>query len=888
MNKNIKKILSITLVLAMLAGIFTAMPLTANAMPYTTIPPDGFDTTATYTVSSNTHSERIRDHVHGDLPIGHDTIYNFYVTNVVTDKEYMSFCANKGSSGFVGEYTVGTGVQDLDINTKANIVAALNYISNAYGSLDQWSCDNNGQAIGDTAEVNTKLIAQIVIWRILDDTFTITVNNDAVDAAVSEVMASYTGAEGNIDIVYLVGASYPTDIVTSQPQIVPIFRDDSETPEIQMMKTVNGIRFDLWLKNSGYDAQELLSGITFELLAAPGRSVVGGVLAKYEPTADTGIITFDYDFENGLHKSADNLYAVREKFALGSLAETVFQTPTIYYFEYGKTEIVVDFDYDALYTIINGYGTPGTYVLGYPGLNNVGDIFPISVKNEGTGATYVSFCANSGSTHFAGESGLGCRGYYTEDRTGTELVNYQNFVKAYNYIEDTYNIRVGDLSGSDAVSLKDRALVQAVTWALLGTIDVNSPEFDAIADWKVDKAAVKDVIANYEGYTGLSGTDKIVDVVFMVCENPEHSFITCQPQLVPIYGTRFNNTPRTIPETGKLVVDPKATLVTKTKTIKQFWQREKTPYQTVTQYISQGYSSVTATTQEQLTAKGNAVYFDAKNGNAKFDKGNPLVVTNSNHFTYANLSRADLIDGKIFDLTLVVGNKFDEVGIGTVKMVDGQLVLTFDNAYGKPSFGAVAFDGFLPNVKNGNIHSVGIFNSNNKYVIDIYKLNSFTSTGDKKAANYDKDWDEITKGVTDAKLDDFVYLYVHFGNVQFDRGIEESDIEWKVTKDYELKSEKVVKIDIAKTDIDVTFEVTNEAGDIVDDLEHLPAGTYTVTYFIDDKEVFSEDVTVVAGETATSTYRAKSFEDADPYIIRVNLPAIKKDLVTTYKTVTVK
>ena len=184
-----------------------------------------------------------------------------------------------------------------------------------------------------------------------------------------------------------------------------------------------------------------------------------------------------------------------------------------------------EFDKTALYTIINGWGSG--YTLGYPGLNNEGDIFPIGVKttdSDGIEKKYDSFCAHAGSETFAGS--IGCSGYLVEpDPSYIESVDYANFLSAFNYIEDKY--------GSVA---DNRALTQVIIWALLGTIDVDSDEFDAIEAWKVDKTAARDVMANYSGYVG---DQKIKELVYLTCEAhglTQEGMKHCQPQLVPLYG----------------------------------------------------------------------------------------------------------------------------------------------------------------------------------------------------------------------------------------------------------------------------------------------------------------------------------------------------------------
>ncbi|MCL1873507.1 MAG: hypothetical protein FWF85_05260, partial [Clostridiales bacterium] len=228
----------------------------------------------------------------------------------------------------------------------------------------------------------------------------------------------------------------------------------------------------------------------------------------------------------------DGWYAVEE--ILTEAGKDIFVPAPVKYFlitngvTYGCD---VDFDYDAFYTIINGYGSG--YVLGYPGLNNTGDIFPIGVRNTETGIEYPSFCANAGSRAFAGESGMGCSGYMVSKKIDRDCSTYADFVNAYNYIEDEFG------------SLNDnRAITQIISWILLGSIDIESEAFDNI-NWAIvesgagsvngvedAKAKVVEVMENFADY---SGKGKIVDIVFLVCEH-EHDFYDCQPQLVPVYG----------------------------------------------------------------------------------------------------------------------------------------------------------------------------------------------------------------------------------------------------------------------------------------------------------------------------------------------------------------
>jgi len=170
------------------------------------------------------------------------------------------------------------------------------------------------------------------------------------------------------------------------------------------------------------------------------------------------------------------------------------------------------------------------------------------------------------------------------------------------------------------------------------------------------------------------------------------------------------------------------------------------------------YNSVT------LTNFGYIAAFDPKNNKFLPKESDVNIVENSNHFTYAKLSVDDLKKEEGVKLSMVVGNKIDQIGTASVKMVDGKLEVTIDGVVDQSKFGAVAFQGFMPTVKNGNIHSLNFFSHNNKNVVDIFGPDAFST--DKKSANYDKDWADITKNV---KGDDgFIYLYFHFDSIIFD------------------------------------------------------------------------------------------------------------------------
>ena len=308
--------------------------------------------------------------------------------------------------------------------------------------------------------------------------------------------------------------------------------DPGVEPQITLQKVVTADGEDAniisWLVDEEYDDAEIadiLDDISFKLY----KSNAGG-----DEGDDTGL-TGELDLNGNIKfptGTAPGWYLIRE--VLSGKAAEIFKPAADVLVYFTGTAVVGSsdaFGYDDLYTIVNGYGYG--YVLGYPGLNNTGDIFPIAVTNATTGIVYPSFCANAGSENFAGDNTLGCRGYLVANKIDT-LADYTAFLSAYNYIRDVY----GDLN-------KNRAITQIITWYLLDAIAIPSADFDAI-NWAVveagagsiegvsdAKAKVEDVAGNYSGY---QGAGLIVDLVYMVCEIHDHDVKTCQPQLVPVYG----------------------------------------------------------------------------------------------------------------------------------------------------------------------------------------------------------------------------------------------------------------------------------------------------------------------------------------------------------------
>ncbi|MCL2135808.1 MAG: hypothetical protein FWH37_09765, partial [Candidatus Bathyarchaeota archaeon] len=151
----------------------------------------------------------------------------------------------------------------------------------------------------------------------------------------------------------------------------------------------------------------------------------------------------------------------------------------------------------------------------------------------------------------------------------------------------------------------------------------------------------------------------------------------------------------------------------------------------------------------------------------------------------------------------------------------------------------------------------------------------------KKGANYDKDWADIIAKPAEEDAD-FIYLYVHFGNVQFNLG-KKLTHEWSIEGEYAIVDEKVIKRDVVITDVDVIVTVYDADDNVVDpnDFDALPLGLYTVVYKDAQGGTFTDEVEVKAGETTTSSYSAKYKEKAEPIIKTIHRPDIVNPVVIT-------
>jgi hypothetical protein len=198
----------------------------------------------------------------GEGGTDNSSIYDIYVMK--DGKSYSSFCAAYVSNAFGGLtecYEFGT----LNQVKKEQIISALNYIYNTYGSLNGWM-----EELPNPKDVNpdnsTKVVAQSVIWMILDyvDGFgaliqpqngIVSINpeysmpgyydygpyinrgfEEAIDAAFA---ARNSNIEGPVtDLAYLVGPNYPSDVVSWQPQIIPLGKVNSDPICVSFTKQV--------------------------------------------------------------------------------------------------------------------------------------------------------------------------------------------------------------------------------------------------------------------------------------------------------------------------------------------------------------------------------------------------------------------------------------------------------------------------------------------------------------------------------------------------------------------------------------------------------------------------------------------------------------------------
>jgi len=281
------------------------------------------------------------------------------------------------------------------------------------------------------------------------------------------------------------------------------------------------------------------------------------------------------------------------------------------------------------------------------------------------------------------------------------------------------------------------------------------------------------------------------------------------------------------PKFSSLEINTSAIMNLETATNYEIWQKYFTPHRKDIQWVSEAYSSVTATYANYL----DKLDINAKNGKVTEKKNEKVIVPNSNHFTYAAFTLADLQAG--VDLALVVGNKLDYVGAASIIVnADGKLELTIDDEIYSAKWGFVAFNDSFAIPKNGNIHSDKLFGGH--------------------ASNYVYDLPAAGK-------DGKIYIYVHFDSLQFAYELEKGAEKWVEKYEEFIKTKTVTNKETFVLTVETVVYECNDLNhdcaivhpeDLIDpdDYVHLPVGTYKVIstiYDLDGVTVIDEIVDLV-------------------------------------------
>ena len=536
-------------------------------------------------------------------------------------------------------------------------------------------------------------------------------------------------------------------------------------------KTVNGIEFADWLLDdylAQFDPddwmdiiEELLAGISFKLFAKDGTFIsdaeltTGGLI--FFETEDEDICKEYFDKDG---KLLPGDYYIIEY--LTGLAKTVFTNV--------DGEVILEFTVGAggepAGGTGDGFNPAGTYWFDTAAYNKNGalgsDGFGDFHVTDGTDS-WSSFCAMFGvgtdpnfpleaNDRFEGNKEEVIKAFnYIYDTWGS----IDQWPKDLSYPDTNY---IGSVYRQPIPQNATKAIAQIVLWRMMGETGYVCND-----SWVIDgmiNAAVEQVMAEY--MTTPTGNN-IQDVIFLAYIDNGGRIHGSQPQLVPLYGrfTFDNGTPDDF--FGKIIAEkvingeniqvwvdydldydfsqlfyfelwsiaaPGAALGTLIGTADVtplgsiFFEEDLAPgwYAVVERFTTLGAAifDKNVATRLDVEVVENVSPTDAGTFRNKVlpgpsygsvtatnDAGSPLIVPNSNHFTYAMLNRTDLEKGVTLDM--VVGNKIDKVGEVFVQLVDGAIVITLE---GSGSFGAVA-SASLFNPGNGNIHSESYFNHNN-------------------------------------------------------------------------------------------------------------------------------------------------------------------------------
>ena len=509
------------------------------------------------------------------FPYGTDVVpYNmssYYLEALMNGEWVPSFCGRLFTNDPAGAYIEDSSY--LTPEQKVKMIAALDFVNDTFG-FEMAS----GYGINVGIEEVGYAVAQVLVWRIIHE--------EDIEAIVPAGWLLYAAqdpyyAEGDFDVyVDLIlekcidiynakdeGASRITDVlsftnenVLSQPQIVPVFGggfwvenepdEGEETATFRFEKKVEGENIVVWLA-AKFDLDLLdpddyatimaiLDGLVFTLSGGPGGPYTASP-DQFGMVAFEKIVPGTYTLSEAITGAAVGKFKPMKpiEITLADKDDKIFVVGGVLH---GVIE-GASFGIDDRFTVVNGYTLPKhSDGLGYPGLNNGGDLFYIGVTHVDTGVEYASFCAHGGSRNFAGpgQSNAGCSGYLVVQRAdmggldNDEMdTSYEAMLSALNWIHDN----VGDLrlqDGPYGLVTHQRVVAQTVIWALLKNIEVESAAFASTNLTAEERKAVLDALDAAEaGYFG-----DILDLVYMVCDK-HHDFETCQPQLVPIFGTFY-------------------------------------------------------------------------------------------------------------------------------------------------------------------------------------------------------------------------------------------------------------------------------------------------------------------------------------------------------------
>jgi len=462
---------------------------------------------------------------------------------------------------------------------------------------------------------------------------------------------------------------------------------------INIEKTVGGLNISVWAKTNGKDIASLITG--FDLYKDRVK-----VNSAPVPVDANGMISF-----SGL---TDGTYEVRE--VLTAAGGGVFEqaAPVTVTIVNGVQVSGSGFDKNAKYmgNTGNSWDVINAITRTVNGSTIPWQIYNFKVRNEATGIEYLSFCGNYGSS---GLNEVQSNLWDLEPAKQAAITGMLNYIFAKYGSIDKWTAVALDSSNTAALdepAQNTKLIAQIAIWLTIG----NGLESVNLTNCPALNAAVQDVLTN--GTT----TAGSISIAFLAGVEYPFDIDAIQPQIVPIYDDTFNNMTKILPPPPPLPPP-----------------------------VSAVYSSVTATNAGNVPAilaglnpkNGNPFYGDKKNADT------PFVVPNSNHFVFAQLDRAALADGVV--LQLLVGNKYDIVGTATVKLADGNLVISVDKM-ASGSIGAVAFNK-EPVFSNGNIHS--------QKAADLAKFGALTGF------NHDG------KMTIPCPAGDTIYLYIHFDSLQF-------------------------------------------------------------------------------------------------------------------------